>query len=215
MLAAAPGTVSSTEDAAPAPLRLPATTPCSCRAAVAALKLPDPPLVTSTAAVTGTLAVSSTAEPVLPTDARANEEADSGTASTACDPIGSTLPCGVRATTFTWALALPGTTMNTRTEPLPAGRPGMTMWVEGATAGGSQLPRAPAADAAHTAAATRPRLVCTLNATVPEPLAYWASDSVTRPCGGTVIPLSALPATTPESVITLTSTVAGWLSVFI
>src|SRR5690242_5012201 len=73
-----------------------------------------------------------------------------------------------------------------------------------------------AEEPSDTSATTRPMLVCTSMATTLDPLATEDRDSVTVWCGGTVMPVSLLPAwDCPASVMTVTSTLAASESTFI
>ena len=99
--------------------------------------------------------------------------------------------------------------------PPDGGTPGITSCVDGGAVLGSQLAVPPWDELSETSAATRPMLVRTSIATT---LAFPARDdraSVTVWCGGTVIPVSPSAWTWPASVMMLTSTLAGKVSMFI
>src|SRR4029077_16337620 len=92
---------------------------------------------------------------------------------------------------------------------LPDGdTPGITSWVDGGAAVGSQL-ASPADGPSETSAPTRPMLVCPSMATTADARAIGDRDSVTVWCGGTVIPVSLFACAWPAAVMTLAAPPAG------
>src|SRR6266567_5626549 len=118
------------------------------------------------------------------------------------------------AATVTLALEVPGSATKSPAARPDGDTPGITSWVDGGAAPGSQL-AGPAAEPSETSAATRPMLVCTSMATTADAWATEDRDSVTVWCGGTVIPVSLPAWGWPASVMTLTSTLAASESIFI
>ena len=124
--AAPAGAESTTEGVKPDPLMLPATTACSLMGPAAVVKAPTPLPGTSTVAATGTFAVISMAAAVPPSGVRAIEDADCPGRSTGWAPNGRYCPCGVIASTFTLASAVPGTVRKSSAAWLDGGTPGIT-----------------------------------------------------------------------------------------
>ncbi len=165
-VAAPPGAVSSRPTVRPRVEGLPATTPCSVTGAAPAVNDPIPAPGTSTPATIGTFDVNSSPAADAPSELSVTGVVAAAEACTGALPLSNwvSAPAGVYATTFTFALAAPGTVMNSRAELLATVRPGITTVVEGAAACGSHAPL-PALAPSQTEAAIWPELVCTCRAT--------------------------------------------------
>src|SRR5215469_5016246 len=203
------------------PAGLAASTPCSSTGPAPGARTPTVPAGppgSSMAATTGTLDVIDSAPAMPPRDGNGIADTDPPSRSMPVPPVGWYEPRWVIAVILICAAPLPGTAMYKSRDPGAPGKPGMTRCRAGAGNGGSQPPAWPANLLSRTAATTWPTVVLTFSAMMPEPCSRPSSDWTTMPCGGTVMPLSALPSTggpLAASVTAWTCASAGVLPVFV